>query len=1778
MASEGRGSDRHAAAALQETMEEPCSRAFRLKLCHNESIRLVMVTLQLSMQALVEAIKKTFSELKSASGIVISYGDSEGETITVETDEDLNLALGDMSASQAVPRFSVREKAMATGLAPAKPSSQAGPCKFFQSGYCRNGSRCKFSHSSNNSSTGSTSIVRPVLLSAWSIERWLENLIGRSPADNIEELSSPPGLEMLCKVASSLQLTRKAADMLAKLLTRDEMRSSMLRHETNKIYGSLADSRYAMQLQAHMTNQMPRTDEGLKPYLLLIEELQLRTSDGWKYLPLDAAEKLIAELPETPLRDELGERLGGPVFRKIPIIPSKDELLSVIPTAVPVNKVGLRYTSVLEYLETHFRLLREDFINPLRQGIKQYINRQGGYFAEVRIYSNVELKGVRFTLNGIENKVSFVAEKVRNKTREINWEQSKRLMFGSLLCMSRDNFQTITWATVAGRKELAQNMVDLRLLDGSDLDASFKYVMVESAAAYFEAYSHVLKSLQREDMENIPFKSHLISLVKHVKEPAYLPQRAEGDRYDFSSAFPGGTKEFGQFKFHILQDWPEWNSTLDSSQVAALKHALTKNLALIQGPPGTGKTFVGMLIVKLLLANLKREATKTRHFSTAEDVPDLCGPVLIVCYTNHALDQFLEGIFRSEKNVIRIGGRSKNKQLDGRNLQNLLQLARENRDVQGAYVRKAVAARDDRRRLEAEIRRCVDELNLPYVTETLLHGVATEDQITNLFYLGRTSALAGKKVVEAWLEAENLRYVDVPARRVEQVANRYAVLDDEVEAADLHDQTVNVPREEGRRTQGLAAPGDGGWVHVQTRRRNRPVEAVEQQQDPVVNNAHRDEVPLELLVDYPDVWSLPLRERKRLHEYWLDEIHANAQKELTRFKQEYEAACIECKAADSEIQLSLLRRAKVIGMTTTAAARLHDILVALKPEIVVVEEAAEVLESHILACISPYTKHLILIGDHLQLRPSVATFRLAQRHKLDVSMFERLVQSGVEHTMLKTQRRMKPCIAKLISSIYPQLRNHPSVLEYEDVKGVKSSLFFLDHNAPEEAGHEAGSKVNLAEAKLVVELCSYLLKQEAYAPGDMTILTMYKGQVQEISRRLKDRFQCRRVTGRPLGPEAENSEATDSWMPRVSSVDDFQGEENDIILLSLVRSNLVPGKEDEGTIGFLKTGNRVCVALSRARKGLYIFGNAQLLALKSPLWKGILHGLHQDGLMGSKLVLCCQNHPGVETSVQHAEDFLQVGDGGCSRPCEYQLECGHACPRRCHPESHDTFICPKMCLKPYDGCTHRCVKSCHGREDPACPPCKEPVLKTFPTCGHEQSVPCSTDPAKLTCRSPCKKLLSCGHACPEPCGLPCAKLCRQVVRKELPCGHATKMMCPQDPWTFSCLEPCRDILPDCEHRCGGTCDAPPSVEHHASSASSLVPGTAGTSAARFSAARSARDHAVTGHARSGSSAVIPASACVESLAQLTLEESESSDRFVELLDCGHIFEVTGLDQWMDMDDSAETCSKAIVLKFCPACKTPVRKSFRYANVVKKKLHQIELVKMKVYGHEQTRAGMGMLSRKEYRQAFQIFTEVIKNQPGNFEAHLGMAQALRGLKEFGYAVTHLRFIAERSSLAADIRSLPVPRLKRPYTPVPSSLNLSFVAVPSRSLTIQALIQWGSALTSLTEFSDAVRLCEIVLKHDSTNGSGKRLKEMAEKRLTHQVVEAVSAEFSARGHWYQCPNGHVYVVGECGGPMQTSHCPDCGSIIGGEHHQSAAGNTHSTIDGSDHALYSDHTEPY
>lgn len=102
----------------------------------------------------------------------------------------------------------------------------------------------------------------------------------------------------------------------------------------------------------------------------------------------------------------------------------------------------------------------------------------------------------------------------------------------------------------------------------------------------------------------------------------------------------------------------------------------------------------------------------------------------------------------------------------------------------------------------------------------------------------------------------------------------------------------------------------------------------------------------------------------------------------------------------------------------------------------VVEEAAEVLEAHIVTALCKRTDHLILIGDHLQLRPNPAVYELAKNFNLEISLFERLIKNQMEYHQLKQQHRMRPCISSLlVPHIYKQLLDHPSVENYEDVKG-----------------------------------------------------------------------------------------------------------------------------------------------------------------------------------------------------------------------------------------------------------------------------------------------------------------------------------------------------------------------------------------------------------------------------------------------------------------------------------------------------------------------------------------------------------------------------------------------------------------------------------------------------------------------------------------------------------------------------------------------------------------------
>nr|CAD7448951.1 unnamed protein product [Timema bartmani] len=558
-----------------------------------------------------------------------------------------------------------------------------------------------------------------------------------------------------------------------------------------------------------------------------------------------------------------------------------------------------------------------------------------------------------------------------------------------------------------------------------------------------------------------------------------------------------------------------------------------------------------------------------------------------------------------------------------------------------------------------------------------------------------------------------------------------------------------------------------------------------------------DEERVEKLVTEPDVWRIDPRDRWLLYKHWLSLLQAALLEDLIQAGEDFTEETSFYEEVRHMSDLRILRERHVVGMTTTGAARLQPLLQALRPTIVIVEEAAEVLESHIVASLTKDCQHLILIGYNIP----------------------RMLNNGMHCKVLQLQHRMRPEIAELITpTIYPVLMNHSSVETYPDVKGMLKNVFFVKHNKPEAQDGESSSHSNRHEAEFLLALCQYLILQ-GYDGEDITILTTYSGQMFYLREKRSKHLMLHKV--------------------RMTVVDNFQGEENKIILLSLVRSN------KDASIGFLKTPNRVCVALSRAREGLYIIGNMDNLTERSSsVWGEIKETLVKQEALGTHLTLRCQNHPDQVTLVASHEDFKQVKEGGCKLPCMALLKCGHTCKSVCHRKDleHENKKCLEPCERILCALEHNCKKMCWEE----CGPCSYLLLKT-PPCGHEATVQChvtsdnivcEVDPLKFGCPFKCEDRLMCGHACdktchpledPEhlefQCKKKCARLnkdcslaheCRLLCYQEcadcsvilepqtLTCGHSHKLKCSQDPATVKCAFKCNRTLP-CGHPCASLC-------------------------------------------------------------------------------------------------------------------------------------------------------------------------------------------------------------------------------------------------------------------------------------------------------------------------------------------------------------------------------------
>ncbi|KAK2717062.1 hypothetical protein QYM36_007267 [Artemia franciscana] len=201
---------------------------------------------------------------------------------------------------------------------------------------------------------------------------------------------------------------------------------------------------------------------------------------------------------------------------------------------------------------------------------------------------------------------------------------------------------------------------------------------------------------------------------------------------------------------------------------------------------------------------------------------------------------------------------------------------------------------------------------------------------------------------------------------------------------------------------------------------------------PILSKEH-----IEDLIKVKNPWALNLNQRWMIYAYWRQIVIKKLIAERERIEQRH-------KALKDKLTKMKLRKMQCIANAWILLLLQHQ---AVR---IIIEEAGEVLEAHTLVSMTSACEHLILIGDHQQLRPPTAVYHLAKDYNLDVSMFERLIRLGVNKASLSVQHRMRPDVARLIApTIYSNLINHPSVLDYPDIKGMKHNVYFLSHSIPE---------------------------------------------------------------------------------------------------------------------------------------------------------------------------------------------------------------------------------------------------------------------------------------------------------------------------------------------------------------------------------------------------------------------------------------------------------------------------------------------------------------------------------------------------------------------------------------------------------------------------------------------------------------------------------------------------------------------------------------------------------
>ncbi|CAI2168909.1 11576_t:CDS:10 [Funneliformis geosporum] len=1187
---------------------------------------------------------------------------------------------------------------------------------------------------------------------------------------------------------------------------------------------------------------------------------------------------------------------------KISIIPTIEEILCDRPPFLPFSLPDAPHflpDGAAKLLDTQFRLLREDMLNFIRGSVSNLLTalsrslkpslknsefskelrRIQKEFGGLHVYTNPQFIGITCDKKkGFVYTLSFTPPKCRNshheRDRQAFWVKSKRLLTGSLVTLLLPNpyaKYSVYFGVVATRDE-------------NDLARDPEYSYIGINFVDLSIYPIALDEISN------PHKVTENSLEQRfmVESTVEPPMYARAPDFEFDLSVICNKKRNLKLNVANTSGYDEVakkindHSKLDETQAKALISALTREIALIEGPPGTGKTVVGVEIMKVLLA---KENRKTN-----------LGPILTICFTNHALDQFLEHLLDVNiKNIVRLGSRTKSERIKAYNIEEVC------RNI--PFGKNGYDLRKSLNEIESRVKEIGNNFSKSWLkwNDVSKYLMTKEPNFYNKFervsnedlpswvlgtYSGEEEFFkpANNKsenfpIFEKWVRGKDFEVIKT---------RKYILLN---------------PQQKDQKPKEKSPSRRNKFEMLQEEENNANTsddDESETDHDTInwILNYKEPETdrPLESLLNLDSIWEMSRLERKTLHDYWRTKVNQEFIESLSRLQKMYENKRKFWSNMNDEVRRQALLRCDVIGMTTNGAAKFQSLISKVNPKVIICEEAGEVLEAHILSTLTSETQQLILIGDPNQLRPHIATYSLSmdsslgKNYQLDKSLFERLVNGDkatkIEKVQLSTQRRMrKNEISDLIRyTLYPNLVDAENTAKYPKVRGAQHNVYFIDHHHPEvnpDGDFAAQSHVNIYEVKMVVEMVKYFIKNGYTKPDDIAVLTPYLGQMMRIKEALSELFvvvldeRDEQNLAEMEEQEVDNdiienvkvSEKSLYQQVTLRTIDNYQGEEANIVIISLVRNFSKSDRLD--TIGFLKSTNRSNVLLSRAREGMYLLGNSELMETKSKdMWAPVINILRtrNPAQIGFGMPIACNKHPKYKNVIVEPEQFELVSPtGGCFELCRAKLPCGHTCTSMCHTDDpqHLGTKCLERCPRLHPVCNHPCPKICyencglcyfpigdikllgcgHVLKNVTCWQyqkkdlrCLTTVKKQLISCEHSKTIYCYESVENVKCEKECGEVLKCNHRCSNQC-FQCQNLskprdaktrdedevddnivpiertvhgkCKQFCNKLLFCGHKCAKYCHEG----SACPPCNDkCIVTCKHAsCNLRCIEPCSL-------------------------------------------------------------------------------------------------------------------------------------------------------------------------------------------------------------------------------------------------------------------------------------------------------------------------------------------------------------------------------